>query len=373
MAIRLPHFQIPPTWQRFWHWWTQQLSYFVPASVKKLFAQQSRRYLTFPAPEKIQTWLCSETREITLDGEMQLDKIALESDSNGTPNETESHKQIPTILLLTPGQYLLRTLKLPAAAEENLHQVVAFELDKQTPFEAEQVYFAERLIHRQPQGKKITVQVVLVRKEFLDDKISLLRAANIQPDAVDVAKFEGEQPLPLGFDLLPSQWQVTKNRRQKIINGVLAVLLLALIVTALALPIFHQKKVIADLEQQISQVRTKAKQANELKQRVEQLKEESQFAATKKQAKPALIQVIEDLSKRVPKDTWLTGFQYQKGQLRIDGRSPAASKLIELLEDSPYLKNLHFISPITQDRNTGLERFRISMEVSNEAAKNATH
>ncbi len=369
MAIRLPHFQIPPAWQRFWHWWTQQLSYFVPTSVKKLFAQQSRRYLTFPAPEKVQTWHFSETREIIPDGEIQLDKITLESDSNGNGPQN----QIPTILLLTPGQYLLRTLKLPAAAEENLHQVVAFELDKQTPFEAGQVYFAERLINRQPQGKKITVQVVLVRKEFLDDKISLLRAANIQPDAVDVAKFEGEQPVPLGFDLLPSQWQVTKNRRQKIINGVLTALLLALIVTALALPILHQKKVIADLEKQISQVRTKAKQANELKQQVEQLKEESRFAATKKQAKPALIQVIEDLSQRIPKDTWLTGFQYQKGQLRIDGRSPAASKLIELLEDSPYLKNLHFISPITQDRNTGLERFRISMEVSNEAAKNATH
>ena len=371
MAIRLPHFQMPPVWQRFWRWWTEQLSYFVPSTIKKLFAQQSRRYLTFSSPETVQTWHLSETREIVPDGEIQLDKIALESDN--AANGSETQHDTPTILLLTPGQYLLRILKLPAAAEENLHQVIAFELDKQTPFEAGQVYFSERIINRQPQGKKINVQVVLVRKDFLDDKISLLRAANIQPNAVDVAQLEGDQPIPLGFDLLPSQWQVQKNRRQQILNGILAIQVIALLIAALALPILHQKKIIAALEQKISQVRSQARQANDLKQQVEQLKEESRFAATKKQSKPALIQVLEDLSRRIPKDTWLTGFQYQKGQLRIDGRSPAASKLIELLEDSPYLKNLHFISPITQDRNTGLERFRISMEVSNEADQNASH
>ncbi len=46
------------------------------------------------------------------------------------------------ILRLTGQEAIQKELALPAAVKENLSQVVAYELDRYTPFKAEQVYFA---------------------------------------------------------------------------------------------------------------------------------------------------------------------------------------------------------------------------------------
>lgn len=368
MATASLRLRLPPTWQRFWHWWTSQLAGLVPDSIKQMLATETRRYLSFSDPDKIQIWEINDQREISKDGAIRLDEIAFAQQDN----PADANPPVTSILLLTPGQYLLKRLKLPAAAEENLHQVITFELDRQTPFQPEQVYFAEQIINRPPQSSKLVVDLILVKKDFLDDKLSLLKAAGVHPSHVDGAIMENELPRPLGFELLPPQWQIRQSRRQQIVNLTLATALFALLALALTLPLIRQQKTIAKLEGQIAEVRNQAKTVNELKQKVETLTVESRFALTKKQARPPLIQVMEDLSQRIPEDTWLTSFRYQKGQLMLDGQSPAASKLIELLEDSPYLKNLHFISPITQDPTTGLERFRISMDVAYENAPDTT-
>jgi general secretion pathway protein L len=49
--------------------------------------------------------------------------------------------------------------------------------------------------------------------------------------------------------------------------------------------------------------------------------------------------------------------------LQIQGESPAASGLIAVLEDSALFSNAKFVSPVTQDTTTGLERFQITVDV----------
>ncbi|WP_146906984.1 hypothetical protein [Arenimonas daejeonensis] len=49
---------------------------------------------------------------------------------------------VPVWLLLPASQVLRRTLSLPAAAEPRLREVLAFELDRQTPFSADQVSYS---------------------------------------------------------------------------------------------------------------------------------------------------------------------------------------------------------------------------------------
>src|SRR3546814_1859861 len=53
-------------------------------------------------------------------------------------------------LLLPSATVLRRPLALPLAARDNLLQVVAFEMDRQTPFTAAQVYYTVREIGRAP-------------------------------------------------------------------------------------------------------------------------------------------------------------------------------------------------------------------------------
>ena len=63
--------------------------------------------------------------------------------------------------------------------------------------------------------------------------------------------------------------------------------------------------------------------------------------------------------------------KYSDGHVQIQGESPAASGLIAVLEDSEMFKNAKFVSPVTQNKATGSERFQITADVTN--AEGAGH
>jgi general secretion pathway protein L len=69
------------------------------------------------------------------------------------------------------------------------------------------------------------------------------------------------------------------------------------------------------------------------------------------------------LSQLLPNDTWLTHLKYINNKLNIQGQSPSASALIGVMEASSLFSNARFVSPLTQDKKTGFERFQISVEV----------
>ena len=52
------------------------------------------------------------------------------------------------ILCLPADKVLTRTLTLPLATEENLREVLAFQMDRQTPFTVEQVYYDYGVVAR---------------------------------------------------------------------------------------------------------------------------------------------------------------------------------------------------------------------------------
>ncbi len=272
----------------------------------------------------------------------------------------------PVVLLLKPGQYLRRCIVLPAAARDNLIQVVGFELDRHTPFSADQVHYTARIVKALP-GNRIRVEFVLVLKALLDECLDRLAEAGLFPHRVTVRSPEGE-PLP-DIDLLPAERQPRTRRWQRRLNYGLAMLAVGLLTAAMTLPVIHQRHTIAQLERMVRQTRQAANEARRLQQQVTSLQQQAHFVLDRKLASPPLIEVLEELSRQLPDDTWLTGLYYRGGQLQIDGKSAAAAKLVELLENSPYFRNVHFVSPITQDRLTGLERFRISMDVKRDEAE----
>src|SRR5450759_6024403 len=51
-------------------------------------------------------------------------------------------------LCLDGTQCLSKHIRLPLATEENLREVLGFEMDRHTPFKAEQVYFDYRIVKR---------------------------------------------------------------------------------------------------------------------------------------------------------------------------------------------------------------------------------
>ncbi len=81
--------------------------------------------------------------------------------------------------------------------------------------------------------------------------------------------------------------------------------------------------------------------------------------------------LLEELTRLVPNDSWLTEFKYkaEEKKARISGFAVSAAKLIPILEESPLFDSVKFSTVITTDRRSGKERFRIEMQLSGSADK----
>jgi general secretion pathway protein L len=84
--------------------------------------------------------------------------------------------------------------------------------------------------------------------------------------------------------------------------------------------------------------------------------------ASKKREAPVAVLVLEQMSKVLPDDTYLTDLTLDAGQIKITGVSAHAADLIPLLEGSGYFKNASFYAPTTRQAE-GMDHFSIQASI----------
>jgi Tfp pilus assembly protein PilN len=88
------------------------------------------------------------------------------------------------ILGLPRDQVVVREIELPLDVEENLEQVVGFQLQRFEPGEEGQSYSDYVVLERNVQEKKLLVQTIMVPREFLEEHLDLFRELNLYPAAI---------------------------------------------------------------------------------------------------------------------------------------------------------------------------------------------
>ena len=83
-------------------------------------------------------------------------------------------------------QVVLKYLDLPLAIEENLGNVLTYELDRYTPFTIEDVYLDYQIISRDKEGQTLKILLVAVKKELIDRYLMILERLNIRPKGVEI-------------------------------------------------------------------------------------------------------------------------------------------------------------------------------------------
>jgi Tfp pilus assembly PilM family ATPase/Tfp pilus assembly protein PilN len=91
------------------------------------------------------------------------------------------------LFLGIPGnQVIFKRLVLPSPTEENLKEVLGFEMDRYTPFTLEDVYFDFKVVKRDKQKSMIHVLLMVVRKEVVDHYLKLFQRINIKVRGIEV-------------------------------------------------------------------------------------------------------------------------------------------------------------------------------------------
>jgi general secretion pathway protein L len=260
---------------------------------------------------------------------------------------------------------------LPAAAQENLYQVVSFELDRYTPFNAEQVYFT-LLPLGQTEHQQIRALLIAVPKPQLDRQLIILEALGIQPHRVDYAPALSEFPQSQGaYNLLPARFRQQTSKLSQSIQWLTGTLLLLLSCAVLVWPVLQEGQAVDSLKARIKQLEKQNRIVDEQQTEIDAIHAETQKLIDIKSSSPALLAVLNELSHLLNDETWLTHMHFADNQLQIQGQSPAASTLISTLEASDFFSSVSFVSPLTQDKTTGRERFQISMTVTAPVKKQA--
>jgi Tfp pilus assembly protein PilN len=135
-----------------------------------------------PAIAGLTGWVAEDVRDIELKAESDARERALrQAMVSLLPHLNPGRDQI--YVCLPQEQTLVQEVFLPLASEDNLSQVLEYEIERQLPFKREDVYYDFLPAGRK--GDKLCVYVFAIAKRNLDGVVALLESLGIKPNGVE--------------------------------------------------------------------------------------------------------------------------------------------------------------------------------------------
>lgn len=263
-------------------------------------------------------------------------------------------------LLLPAGAVLRRTLTLPAAALPRLRDVLAHEIDRQTPFPADQVSYEGRVLSHPPAGQPVPVELVVLPRARLEQELQALGPLAGQLAGVDALDAQGR---PLGLNLLPPAQRPRRRDPVRRLNARLAAVAVVALLLAMGLALHNRASALDALRAEVEAANAQVREARVARNELVARTSAANFIATRRAASPTMLEVLDDLTRRIPDDTAVDKLTIIDGQLSLVGQSRGAPALVGLLQASPLLDEPALSGAVQADPRTGRDRFTLVARV----------
>jgi general secretion pathway protein L len=268
-------------------------------------------------------------------------------------------------LLLRHEDALVRRVTMPLATEENLGQVLAFEMDRLTPFRAEDVYYDQRILSRDSNAGTLSALLAVARREVVEARIERLRAVGVSVQGVSLREEPAHPGAPI--DLLPAEQRGEReSRAERFLRRGLAAAVAVLIVAVLFLPIWQKRETAIALGPVVAKAKHDAEGTDALAKDLERQVGDYNFLLAKKHGQYPALAYVEEVSRLLPDNTWVAELQIKNTgktrEIQIQGETNSSSKLIETMEQSTLMQNAMTRGTVTRGSVPGTERFMISLE-----------
>ncbi|HVF64199.1 MAG TPA: pilus assembly protein PilM [Casimicrobiaceae bacterium] len=348
----------------FLDWWGAELASLVPSGTRLAVERRRTRpviafdagFATLWLPVMRDGALAMESAStIPLTGERDATIAAGRAALAAVPRALRGGSGVPRVVVALPGrQTLRRTLTLPAALEENLKQALAYDLDRHTPFKSDELYFDVDVTGRDAAQGTIEVALVAARRAIVDQAL-----AHVDDWGAHTAAIVPESPERASgsrLNLLPDARRPQPGRGKRWQVAVPLVVLAIAGGIALALPIWQKREYAIALNRQVDAARVQAAASDALRTDLDRLTGDYNFALERKFAFPSTLQVLDEVTKLLPDDTWLTQMEVKtttrgketQRELLLRGESGNAGRLITLFEESKAFTQAAPRSPTTK-------------------------
>jgi len=347
---------------QFFKWWSEELRNAMPSQLRARM-QYARRKLLMQM----------------IGGEMVLsvenDKVVQSLDSIASDQDPQLQKQrvreilqqhelaeVNRDLLLSESVVLSTNVSLPLAAETNLRQALAYEMDRHTPFRAEEVFYSWRILNRDREAGQLRFELYVTPRRPVEAQVEQLARLGLPPSGVDVVTPEG----PLGINLLPEEMRHHVINKQVRINWVIGAVTVFLMVFVMAQSLWLREHQLKAIGEAIEDVRAEALAVQQIRKQIDDASEAAGFLEGRKIQNGYKVERLAELSRILPDDTYLDRLSMHEETTQMQGKSGNAQSLIELINDSPFFENASFRGPTRLDNRSGKEIFDLNADNSTE-------
>jgi general secretion pathway protein L len=340
----------------FLQWWLSELRSLLP---RRLRAERERgRTLLLEADS-------NEVRAAWIDGEAREPLLSVPRGAPVTDGPLAEHArraargEARVVARIAASEVLTRPVDLPAAAAENLREVIAFELHRLTPFRAEDVHFEHRRLGTSKGGQSLSVELRIVRRAVIDELCALLAPQRFEPRGEAALEDAGAGALCLR--LMPAHGDAP---RTSWVGRTLWAFNAALLAAVLMLPLARMETHIEGLRAQVAAARERADAVAALRDEADAIALRRDTVLSLKRETVPRIEILRELTERLPDSAWLHRFEIDGDEVVVQGSAEAASLLIASVEESPLFLSPTFPSPVVRNAATGDDRFRLAFRVA---------
>lgn len=345
-------------------WWFTELAGLLPLRLQTLMGVESSFLVIDVTAPRLEVHLWQGRRSEPL-GELKLVKAA-EQVTNKDPIVARASRVDEVVVRLPEDQVLQREVILPIAAQDNLREVLGFEMDRLTPFECESVAYDYIEEGRDEAEGTLGVRLFVIPKIKLNLFTTKLAALGIRTTAVTIRRSEQSPAapiLPITPNLLEKDPSVRDQSPLRRVTRASWALVLLLAITATLLPVWNQHRHIVVLENAVASLQIDVEASKTLSHQLEKIADDAAFIVARKREEPLAIEYLNELTRALPDGTWLHRFELNSDQISVQGETGNASTVITLMENTNAFADTQFAAPLVRNASTGTERFSIRSKI----------
>jgi general secretion pathway protein L len=262
------------------------------------------------------------------------------------------------LVRLSSEEVVERVIQIPEAARDVIGPVLQNQIERLVPWPQDETCYGYRVVSGdKAEGDQLDIQLVATTRGILDEALQRARSIGLSPFAVDYAPAGGGSvPIEL-MSLKPDPVQQTTKILQRSLAFALAV---SFVISAFGLYLMWARYgENDDIVSKLEAAKSRVAEVKRLNDENAQLRQQRERLVRRKINEPAVIVLIDAMSRALPDTAYLTEIEIHGSDTRIVGKSDDPTALITKLESTPELADVRFAAPTTREQGETLGTFSI--------------
>jgi general secretion pathway protein L len=261
-------------------------------------------------------------------------------------------------LILRPSRFLFRPLELPKRAVEYLEGIVRSQIDRLTPWTANEAIYSWTPPVDAP-NDRIQLMIAATARAMVAPYLQAIAGLNAASIAMTTVQLTSDaKPSPIKFHEQRMRSAIDVRRIRLVLMAVFLLSGLSA-VTAIGVSAITADNLSTERQELMRKISAR-------KAAMRSFFEGSglQSLERRKQTTPSSVIVLEALSALLPDDTYVTELRIDGEKLQIVGITSDAPSLIRLIEQSPHFAHATFFAPTTRSAGAMKEQFHIEARIN---------